>query len=619
MLLRFDRVTRSFGALTVLDEVSFQINPGEKVGLIGPNGCGKTTLLSLVEFPGEADGGRVERLSGLSTGRIDQHHRFRAPTVLEEARSAFRALEDAEHGLAELEARMQADHSPELMERYAARQTAFENSGGYTYRARTEAALFGLGFRREQFSQPPETLSGGEKNRLALARLLLSEVDLLLLDEPTNHLDMPSIAWLERFVAETDRAVLVVSHDRFFLDRTVGRILELENGRIAEYRGNYTDYLAERQKRREIHEKAWRAQRQEIERTEEFIRRNLAGQKTRQAQSRRKALARMERIERPASLTPGARFQFQETARSPKSVLAARGLEVGHRGGGRVLGDVSFEIVRGQRWAIVGANGTGKTTLLGTLAGRNRPLGGELERGEIDFAWYDQELADLDLSSTVLGELRRLDSRATDGDLRSFLARFLFTGESVDRRVGDLSGGERSRLALACLIHRRAPLLFLDEPTNHLDIASRESLEQALADYPGTLVLVSHDRRLVERVATDIVFLEDGRAEVFDSFERFAAHIEEGERARRSTASPPRPPRRPEGLSKNRKEQLEGRARELEGDIANAERELHALEAQFAAPPENFVWDRAQQRHKELTELREGLYEELEGVLGLSS
>jgi ATP-binding cassette subfamily F protein 3 len=238
MLLRFDRVTRSFGALTVLDEVSFRIGAGEKVGLIGGNGCGKTTLLSLAERPGEADSGTIERSGGLRTGRIDQHQDFVSRRVLDEALGAFAHLSRAEAELRDLEGRMETDHSAETLERYAGLQNAFEHGGGYSYRARTESALLGLGFRKDQFSQRPGTLSGGEKNRLALARLLLSEVDLLLLDEPTNHLDMPSIGWLENFVSGTERAVLLVSHDRLFLDRTVDRILELENGRIAAYPGN---------------------------------------------------------------------------------------------------------------------------------------------------------------------------------------------------------------------------------------------------------------------------------------------------------------------------------------------------------------------------------------------
>ena len=620
MLVRFRNVTKSFGACDVLDEISFQIDPGQKLGLIGANGSGKTTLLRLIENPGSADGGQVERASTLRTGRLDQHYRPSSGTVLDEALISFSHLEDLERRLRDLEGRIEQDHDPRLLERYSGLQHEFEHQTGYTYRSRTEAALYGLGFRQDQLRQATASLSGGEKNRLALARLLLDEVDLLLLDEPTNHLDIRSIEWLERFLRNTEKAVLLVSHDRFFLDRIVDGILELEGGRLREYRGNYSGYLKQREEHRESQEKAWKKQRAWIERTEEYVRRNIAGQNTRQAQSRRTALSRTERVERPTEATGKVRFRFSgSSAPSPRHILGARDLSVGHDARCPLVSGISLEVRRGERWAITGPNGSGKTTLLATLSGRRKPLAGELAIHERACGYYDQEPVDPDPARTVLEELRRLDGNATDGDLRSFLAGFLFRGEAVYKQIQNLSGGEKSRLALATLIYDAPPLLSLDEPTNHLDIASRESLEAALAGYPGTLFFVTHDRRLVERVATHILYLESGRAEVFDSFARFEQRLSgETKVAGGGKDTPPQSGKTRSELSKNRKDRIEKDVRRVEAAIGETEREIGEIEAMFQTASPGLDWESTNRRHRELRETSDALYTELNRLLEIS-
>jgi ATP-binding cassette subfamily F protein 3 len=626
MLVSFSEVRKAFGAFEVLRSVSFQVDRGQKLGLIGPNGSGKTTLLDLIDTPAEIDGGQLHRAAGLRTGRIAQHQAFNAGTVLQEALASFSHLRAIEDRLRDLEARMEGDHDAALLGDYARLQHEMEHGGGYTYRARTEAALFGLGFRPGQFGQAPASLSGGEKNRLALACLLLAEVDILLLDEPTNHLDIRSIDWLERYLRDTPRAILLVSHDRVFLDRVVGGILELDRGRLREYPGNYSAYVRQREERRKSEERAWIQQQEWIRDTEEYIRRNIAGQKTRQAQSRRRALTRLERVERPFGQAPPVRFRFSHSGRSGRYPLRTRDLAIGYDADRPVVAGVSLEIESGDRCAILGANGSGKTTLLATLAGRRPPLGGEVERTERPIGYYDQELEQLHPNATVFGELRAVAPQASDGELRGFLAGFLFRADTIGKRISDLSGGEKSRLALALLIYQAPALLALDEPTNHLDIPARESLEAALAEYPGTLLFVTHDRRLVERVATRVLYLESGRALPFDSFGALEAHLA----AEREQAPPPTPARgatgpssqdsrsgsdSPSGLSKNRRDRVEREIRRVESSIREAEEDLGGMEGLFQSPPPDFDWETTHRRYDRVKTETESLYQRLAELL----
>jgi len=521
MLFRLSEVHKSYGVQDVLRGASLQVNPAEHVGLVGRNGAGKSTIFRLVRGDETADRGDVVRARGVKLGLLDQHVHFKpGSTVHESALAAFGRLQQIEHEMHELEHRM-ADAGEDLekiLERYSDLQHEFEHEGGFEYAARAEAILQGLGFDRDMWSLETEKLSGGQQNRLGLACLLLASPDVLLLDEPTNHLDVNAVEWLEEFLQEYSAAYVIISHDRYFLDRCCKRIIELENGRASSYTGNYSDFLVEREERREAQQRAYDNQQQLIAKTEEFIRRNLAGQKTKQAKSRRNMLERLERLDAVRPDKSSGDFRLQAIERTGNHVLTVNELSIGYHE--KLLAkDISFILRRGECLGIIGPNGSGKTTFLRTILNKLAPLGGEVRWGtKVQIGYYAQQLDDLDDRNEIIMELRRVaPSTATAGELRSFLAKFLFHGDDVYKHVRDLSGGEKGRLALAKLIYSRVNVLVLDEPTNHLDIPSREALEEALSAYEGTIVTISHDRYFLDRVATQILALDGlGGAEHYE-------------------------------------------------------------------------------------------------------
>ncbi|HET6977328.1 MAG TPA: ABC-F family ATP-binding cassette domain-containing protein [Pyrinomonadaceae bacterium] len=521
MLFRLSDVHKSYGVQDVLRGASLQINPGEHVGLVGRNGAGKSTIFRLVRGDESADRGDVVRARGVKLGLLDQHIHFKAgSTVHESALAAFGRLQQIEHEMHELEHRMAdaADDLDKILERYSDLQHEFEHEGGFEYAAKAESILQGLGFEREMWSLETEKLSGGQQNRLGLACLLLAQPDVLLLDEPTNHLDVHAVEWLEEFLRAYAAAYVIVSHDRYFLDRACNRIIELENGRASSYTGNYSAFLVEREERREAQQRAYDNQQHLIAKTEEFIRRNLAGQKTKQAKSRRKMLEKLERIEAVPQDQSSGDFRLQAIERAGNHVLTVNQLAVGYPDK-ELACDISFLLRRGECLGIIGPNGSGKTTFLKTILNKLEPLNGEIRWGsKVQIGYYAQQLDDLDDRNEIIMELRRVaPASAAAGELRSFLAKFLFFGEDVYKHVQDLSGGEKGRLALAKLIYSRVNVLVLDEPTNHLDIPSREALEEALSAYEGTIVTISHDRYFLDRVATQILALDgEGGAEHYD-------------------------------------------------------------------------------------------------------
>ena len=594
MLFRLSDVHKSYAAQEVLRGAGFQINPGEHVGLVGRNGAGKTTILRLIVGTETADRGEIERLRGLRVGLLSQHVDFHgATTVMDAALTVFERLRALETTMRELEHAMteqSGDDLDRIMHEYSEAQYAYEHEGGFSYHARAEAVLLGLGFTKDDFPRAAENLSGGEKNRLGLARLLLQEPDILLLDEPTNHLDVEAVEWLEDFLTAYRSAYLIISHDRFFLDHTVNRILDLEFGKIDSYKGNYSAYQVEKAERQEQQQRAYEQQQELIARTEDFIRRNIAGQKTKQAKSRRIMLEKLERIDNVANQDT-ASFKLRPTARTGDQVLILDRLAIGYSR--PLASNLTLTLRRGERLGVIGGNGTGKTTLIRTILGEIQPLDGDLRWGVgVSPGYYDQRLTLVDDRHTVIEELRTVASGGiTDGELRGFLGRFLFTGDDVFKPVAALSGGEKGRLALAKLIYSRVNVLVLDEPTNHLDIASCEALEDALNDYGGTIITVSHDRYFLDRIATQILFFGESGVEYFDGgyTEFYESHHRaqaEKQAAEASAQKVERAVRKAEaakgGATRKKKSPLPSAA-EIEQQIQSLEAELNILTDQLAS------------------------------------
>jgi ATP-binding cassette subfamily F protein 3 len=515
-ILTVTDLAKSYGAEQIFSGVSFQVADKEHVALVGANGAGKSTVLKIVAGLEEPSGGEIARAGGLRVTYLPQEARFESlRTVREEAQLGFAdALQAAAH-MREIEQRL-SDASEEeleaLLEEYERLQGHFEVAGGYDIEHRTEEILSGLGFEEEQFDEVVSNLSGGQKTRVALAKALLADPDLLLLDEPTNHLDLAMLEWLEGFLRSWSGACLIVSHDRYFLDRVTTRTLEVAFGALEDYPAPYGRYLTLRKERMVRRLKEYEEQQAFIARTEEFIRKYKAGQRAREAKGRQTRLDRLERIERPQEHQELS-IRIQSTLRSGRTVLSTTKLRAGFQtpDGPRVLVTTpELVIERGDRVGLVGPNGTGKTTLLKTLVGDLPALGGRYDLGtNVKVGYYAQAHEQLPAGGTPLSVILGAQPLGEEA-ARTYLGRFLFSEDDVFKPVSGLSGGERSRLALAVLLLRNANFLILDEPTNHLDISSRESLEELLADFQGSILFVSHDRYFIDRIANRIWAVEDG-------------------------------------------------------------------------------------------------------------
>ena len=522
-ILSVSHIGKSYGAERVFADVSFKINEHDRIGLVGPNGVGKSTLLNILAGYEEADEGSLTFTRGARIGYLAQDADFQPENTLrEEMLTVFDQVRAWERELSELALQLASDEAQadqqlhaELLARYADLQHQFEHAGGYTYENKVAQVLDGLGFSREQQAASVMHLSGGQRTRAALGKLLLQEPDLLLLDEPTNHLDLASLEWLETYLNAWKGAMVVVAHDRYFLDRVISRTIELAFEHIEEYAGNYTTYLRLRAERMERRLREYEAQQAQIAHTEEFIRRYKAGQRSREARGRQKLLDRMERVERPQDFA-AMHFEFNTVINSGQLVLSTQKLIVGYpaRQPGEepvVLARVAdLELLRGERVGLLGPNGAGKTTLLRTIIGELAPFSGSVTLGHnVRIGYYSQTHEGLNLERTIVDEIRQVSALSEDG-ARGFLSRFLFSGDDVFKPIGTLSGGERSRVALAKLTLQGSNFLVLDEPTNHLDLQSRQFLEEILDEFEGTLLFVSHDRYFVDSLASKVWVIENG-------------------------------------------------------------------------------------------------------------
>ncbi len=589
-ILVAERVAKSFDPQDIFWDISCSVAHGDRIALVGRNGTGKTTLLRILIGQEEPTSGRVHRARGLRIGYLPQGASLEgAHSLWQEMMTAFESLRAIEARVQGLEADM-ADpaHAEAALEAYAPLRDRFEQLGGYTYQDRAKHVLMGLGFPPEEHEIPLSHLSGGQKTRAFLARLLLESPDLLLLDEPTNHLDLQAIEWLEGYLNSWEGSVVMVAHDRYFMDRTVRKVWELSFGQLAVYTGNYSHYVQQRAERYERELRTFQSQQQIIAKEEDYIRRYMAGQRSRQAKGRLKRLERFKQdvaLDRPRE-EHTISLSFQTPLRSGDKVVWSQDLVVGYDPADPLFTCPDLDLRRGECVALLGPNGSGKTTLLKTLLGDLEALDGYARLGaSLKPGYFAQVHTDLDPDKSVLDTILDVKNLPL-GEARSFLARFLFTGDDVFKRIGDLSGGERSRVALAKLVLLRANFLLLDEPTNHLDIASQEVLEAVLDEFPGTIVLVTHDRYLVDRLATQLWIIDPSNhsLDVFPG--TWAEYVEarssdnpevEIRQGKDKWSDDQRQARREEQRTRREKEARQQQAEALEVEIHRLEEQLKAL------------------------------------------
>ncbi len=563
MLLSAANLRKSFGPQTLFDALNLRLDRGERVGLIGENGTGKTTLFRILTGQMEPDSGQVQVSRGTSVGYLKQDATFQpGTTLIDEAESAFSDLHARAHRLRELEHAMadpSADHDA-VMAEYDKLRHAYESAGGYAWHHKLEATLMGVGLPKELWETNVELLSGGQKSRLALAKLLVSEPDVLLLDEPTNHLDLAAIEWLESYLLRFTGSVLLISHDRFLLDRLATRIVWLTQKRLFSYPGNYSAFVVQRETAELTQARAYEKQQADIAKQAEFVRRFKAGQRSKEAKGREKRLNRLlasDEMISAVAKTKNLSLSFETDASGSENVLRVEGLAKRY-GELRLWDNVAFALQRGERMGIVGPNGSGKTTLLRCLVGEADADAGKIRWGHgLSIGYYDQRLDDFDPQNTVLEEVWEGRQELREPQLRTILGAMRFSGETIYKPMSALSGGERARVALTKLLLDKPNVLVLDEPTNHLDIASRDALEAALRDYPGTIIAVSHDRYFLTNVTDRLLILDPPGARDFlgawpQWVEKRAAEAAE------ATTSPPGVPASPRTASRDQTRSTNG-------------------------------------------------------------
>lgn len=524
MILQMNGVSKSFGVNVILSNIKLQVKEYDRIAIVGRNGSGKSTLLKIMADKLAYDHGDIFKKKDLTIGYLPQHTTLESnKTIWNEMLQVFNHLIDQEQQLRLLEKKIQQASTNEdvtyksLLMDYDTLQQSFDRNGGYRYESDIKSVLSGLDFHESYYDKNINELSGGQKTRLALGKLLLQQPELLILDEPTNHLDIQTLSWLEDYLTNYRGAIVIVSHDRYFLDKTVNIIYEISNHRSKKYFGSYSRYLQQKDKDYEKELKEYEQQQAEIKEMEDFIQRNIARASTsKRAQSRRKQLERIERLEKPIGSEASANFSFRVNKQSGNDVLTVNDLAFNYEQNDCLFSDINFRVSRGERIALVGPNGIGKTTLLKIIISKLNQTVGTIQFGtNVQIGYYDQEQTDLNSSKTVLKELWDEYPTVNEKDIRTVLGNFLFSGDDVLQLVHSLSGGEKARLALAKLMMERANLLILDEPTNHLDIDSKELLENALLDYPGTIIFVSHDRYFINKIADQVFEMHDNGITIY--------------------------------------------------------------------------------------------------------
>lgn len=575
---------QQFGANTLFKNVNFSIDSNARIGLVGPNGVGKTTLLKIMMGEQEPTHGEFTVNKGIDVGYIAQENALdEDKTIWDEMEGVFAPLIKDSKTLISMQQQI-ADHpeNQELLKQYDQKQFAFEQKGGYTYQSDIKSILNGFKFPENTWQKKIGSLSGGEKTRLAFVKLLLQKPALLLLDEPTNYLDLDTLDWLEGFLKNYDGAILVVSHDQYFLDDLATQIFELQFGNLTSFKGNYSAYVMQRQQRDKDLEAAYEKQQAEIKKDEEFIQKNIVrATTTKRAQSRRKKLEKIERLTPPKHKNK-VKIHFNSERPSGKEVLIFNDLTIGYPDK-TMVSDISFQINKGDRVAIIGPNGIGKSTLLKTIMKKLQPKSGSIKYGaSLDIGYYDQELQGLDPTKNVLDTVWDRHKTMPERDVRSLLASFLFTAKDIDKTVGQLSGGQKARLTLTVLSLEHDNFLLMDEPTNHLDIEAKEVLEKALKDFDGTLLFVSHDRYFINELANKIVSVRDGHAQIYNG--NYSYYLNEKAKQTATTinnnAEKPEPIKQvsQQKLSYQEQKQRDSQKRKLQRTIDQAEKQIEELE-----------------------------------------
>lgn len=575
-----------FGGNTIFSNISFSVPDNARIGLVGPNGAGKTTLLKIMTGQQEPTSGQFTINKGLKVGYIAQENALdEDKTIWDEMLTVFDNLIEKNKRITKMQEQI-AEHpeDEDLLKRYDQLAYDFEQEGGFTYQAEIKSILNGFNFKENTWQKVIGTLSGGEKTRLAFVKLLLQKPPVLLLDEPTNYLDLDTLDWLEAFLKNYQGAIITVSHDQYFLDHLANQIFELNFGKLTTFKGNYSQYVKERELMNNQQEAAYEKQQEKIKKEEEFIQKNLVrASTTKRAQSRRKALDKMERI-KPPKHKQKVRINFTSDRPSGKEVLIAKALTIGYPDK-TMVSDIDFQVNKNDRVAIIGPNGIGKSTLLKTIMKKLEPKDGSIKYGaSLDIGYYDQELQSLDPSKTVLDTIWDRHKTMSEKDVRSILASFLFTAEDIDKTVGQLSGGQKARLTLTVLSLEKDNFLLMDEPTNHLDIEAKEVLEQALDNYDGTLLFVSHDRYFINELANKIISVRDGHAKIYngnysyylDEKAKQAAAVQEAKAEQ--TESTTSANQNQGKLSYQEQKARDSQKRKLERAVSDAEARIEKLE-----------------------------------------